>query len=116
MEIEGTGSGKMNYTIGFMDEKGNYNDLRKFENISITRKTKIDTVAKRDDESILNIDEDGDGKYEKILSATFNGVGKEVKQSKVIYYVVAGGAIVFVGLVILIFVKLKRRKNNGKNK
>ena len=54
MEIEGTGSGKMNYTIGFMDEKGNYNDLRKFENISITRKTKIDTVAKRADESILH--------------------------------------------------------------
>ena len=116
VKIEGTGSGKMNYTIGFMDEKGNYNDLRKFENISITRKTKIDTVAKRADESILNIDEDGDGKYEKVLSATFNGVGKEVKQSKVIYYVVATGAIVFIGLLIFIFVKVKRRKNNGKNK
>ena len=112
VEIEGTGSGKMNYTIGFMDEKGNYNDLRKFENISITRKTKIDTVAKRADESILNIDEDGDGKYEKVLSATFNGVGKEVKQSKVTYYVVATGAIVFIGLLIFIFVKVKRRKRN----
>lgn len=35
----------MDYTIGFMDETGEYSDLRKFENIAITSRTKIDTVA-----------------------------------------------------------------------
>lgn len=45
IEINGTGRGKMDYTIGFMDETGEYSDLRKFENIAITSRTKIDTVA-----------------------------------------------------------------------
>ena len=45
VQINGTGYGHMNYTIGFMDENGDYNDLRKFRNIKITKKTEIDTVA-----------------------------------------------------------------------
>ena len=56
----GTGHGIMNYTIGFMDENGEYSDLRKLKNIKITRKTRIDTGASNSDSSILNIDEDGD--------------------------------------------------------
>ena len=47
-----------------MDENGEYSDLRKFKNIKITRKTRIDTEASNSDSSILNIDEDGDGKYD----------------------------------------------------
>ena len=58
VQIVGTGYGHMNYTIGFMDENGDYSDLRKFRNIKITKKTEIDTVATIADESVLNIDEE----------------------------------------------------------
>ncbi len=67
----------MNYTIGFMDENGDYSDLRKFRNIKITKKTEIDTVATIADESVLNIDEDGDGKYDLKLRATKNSYGEK---------------------------------------
>ena len=69
----------MDYTIGFMDEDGTYSDFRKFKNISINRKTKIDTKAAETEYSELNIDEDGDGKYEKRLRAGKNERGKEVE-------------------------------------
>lgn len=79
VQIVGTGYGHMNYTIGFMDENGDYSDLRKFRNIKITKKTEIDTVATIADESVLNIDEDGDGKYDLKLRATKNSYGEKVE-------------------------------------
>ncbi len=35
----------MDYTIRFMDDTGEYTDLRKFDDIKITEQTVIDTVA-----------------------------------------------------------------------
>lgn len=54
----------MDYTIGSWIENGDYNDFRRFENVKITKQTVIDTVAAVSDESVLNIDENGDGKYD----------------------------------------------------
>lgn len=112
LKLTGTGHGIMNYTIGFMDENGDYSDLRKFENIKITRRTRIDTVAANSDDSTLNIDEDGDGKYDLKLRAEVNGYGEEVVTSDWIIYVVIG-AVVFVMLdifAIVIYTKRKKRK------
>ena len=44
VKITGTGRGLMDYTIGFMDDDGNYSDFRKFEHVKITGKTKIDPM------------------------------------------------------------------------
>ena len=79
VQIVGIGLGMMDYTIGFMDENGDYNDFRRFENVKITKQTVIDTVAAVSDESVLNIDENGDGKYDVKLRAEENGYGEEVK-------------------------------------
>ncbi len=111
VKIEGTGHGIMNYTIGFMDEDGNYNDFRKFENIRITKKTEIDTVAGVAAESVLNIDEDGDGKYDLKLRAEENGYGEEVKIAEWVYYAVIGaGTLIVIDIIIVIMLK-KKRKN-----
>lgn len=113
LEITGTGHGVMNYTIGFMDDNGDYSDIRKFRNIKITRKTKIDTVASNSDDSVLNIDENGDGKYDLKLRAEVNGYGKEMKNLDWIIYVILGvAALVLIDIVaIIIYVKrIKRRK------
>ena len=103
VKISGTGHGLMDYTIGFMDENGDYSDFRKFENIKITRRTEIDTVAAVSKESVLNIDEDGDGKYDLKLRAEENGYGEEVKQNYMRYIVIVGIVLpmcVFVGFFI----------------
>lgn len=110
VQIVGTGRGIMDYTIGFMDENGDYSDFRRFENIKITRKTTIDTVAAVSKESVLNIDEDGDGKYDLKLRAEENGYGEEVKKSILVYVVISGAALLAMVTTVFIVRKNKKRK------
>ena len=113
LKITGNGYGMMNYTIGFMDDEGTYNDFREFRNIRITRKTQIDTVAAISPESILYIDENGDGKYDLKLRAVKNGYGEEVKLPQWIIYAVGGAGILILINVIIIIIKVrKKRKGN----
>ncbi len=109
VEIVGTGHGIMDYTIGFMDENGDYSDFRRFEDIKITRRTKIDTVATVSKDSVLNIDEDGDGRYDLKLRADENGYGEEVDDSMMIYVAIGGGVLLL--LLIVVCVAMKKRKN-----
>lgn len=109
VQIVGTGHGIMDYTIGFMDENGDYSDFRRFEDIKITRRTKIDTVATVSKDSVLNIDEDGDGRYDLKLRADENGYGEEMDNSMMIY--VAMGCGVLLLLLIVVCVAMKKRKN-----
>lgn len=111
IQINGTGHGLMDYTIGFMDENGDYSDFRRFENVKITRRTTIDTVAAVSKTSVLNIDENGDGKYDLKLRAEENGYGEEVDDSLMIYAAVGGGTFLFLVIVILI-----ARNNQKKRK
>lgn len=114
LAIEGNGRGIMNYTIGFMDEEGDYTDLRKFENIKITKKTKIDTVAAVSPESILNIDENGDGTYDLRLRAEENGYGEEIKIPEwILYAIIGAGILVTIDIIILVVLR-KMKKKGGK--
>lgn len=115
VRIVGTGHGLMDYTIGFMDENGDYSDFRRFENIKITRRTEIGTVAAVSKESVLNIDEDGDGKYELKLRAEENGYGEEVEKSILIYVVAVSGAVLLLLIVILIVRKSRKNKKSKEN-
>lgn len=112
VQIVGTGRGLMDYTIGFMDENGDYSDFRRFENVKITKQTVIDTVAAVSDESVLNIDENGDGKYDVKLRAEENGYGEEVKTLIWIYVGISGGTILLV-IVGLVTVKFRKGKKKG---
>lgn len=115
VQIVGTDRGKMNYTIGFMDENGDYSDFRYFDDIRVTQRTVIDTVATVSKESILKIDEDGDGKYEKKLRAKENGYGEEVKRSIWVYIAAGAGVVVSVAFCIVIVLdQRKHEKRRGK--
>ncbi len=114
VQIAGTGRGIMNYTIGFMDENGDYSDFRRFEDIKITDQTVIDTVAAVSDESVLNVDEDGDGRYDVKLRAGQNGYGEEVKWEIWVYAAALGGALLLALLLILIF-KIRKKKKGKVN-
>lgn len=116
IKIEGIGRGRMNYSIGFMDEEGEYSDFRKFNNIRITRSTQIDTVAEVSDKTVLNVDEDGDGKYDTVYQASANGYGKIVDYSYIFYILV--GLVSFLVLLIIILIisnKIKKVKNKKSN-
>lgn len=112
VQIVGTGRGMMDYTIGFMDENGDYSDFRRFEDVKISKQTVIDTVATVSDESILNVDEDGDGKYDVKLRAEENGYGEEVKTSVWLYVSICGGVALLI-VIALIVVKIRKSKKKG---
>lgn len=108
IRIEGNGRGHMDYTIGFMDENGEYSDLREFENIKITQRTIIETVAANSGSTILNVDEDGDGKFDLRYRATENGRGEVVDYTYFVYAIII---LVLFLLVVIIIVKIKKTKN-----
>lgn len=114
VKIVGTGRGIMDYTIGFMDENGDYSDFRRFEDIKITKQTVIDTVAAASEESVLNIDEDGDGSYDLKLCAGENGYGQEVKQTPWLYIAIGGSVFIFV-IAVVVVLKVRKKKRGSVN-
>ncbi len=62
INIEGTGSGKMDYVISYPDEEGKYTDVREFKKIPITKDTVISTGTRLSGETKMSVDADGDGK------------------------------------------------------
>lgn len=111
IQIEGNGNGYMDYTIRFMDDTGEYTDLRKFSDIKITEQTVIDTVATNSDATILNVDENGDGKYDLKYRATENAEGELVNDTYLIYIYIAVGVVAFILVVVAIILIMKHLKS-----
>ncbi len=112
IQIEGNGKGTMEYTIGLMDDSGEYTDMRKFPNIKITKKTVIDTVASNASATVLNVDEDGDGDYDLIYMADANGKGRLLDNKY--FYIVCTVTGVSFGLLIATIVFLIKEKKRQK--
>lgn len=113
IKIEGTGKGRMNYSVGFMNENGEYSDFRKFNNVKITRKTQIDTVAAVSDKTVLNVDEDGDGKYDLTYEARANERGKIVDNSFIVkLIIILVGVLMLLILILIIYKKVQKSKAN----
>ena len=99
IKIEGTGNGSMTYSIGFMDDDGEYSDIRSFENIKINNSTQVNTKAKVDSETKMYVDDDGDGKAEKVYVATENNKAKLVNNSRVCW-------LIFMAYMLLLIVSV----------
>lgn len=110
IDISGNGSGKMDYTIGFMDENGEYSDMREFNNIEISQKTQIATVANNAPSTVLDVDSDGDGKYDLKYKAKANSVGEIVDYSY-IRYIIYIAVILTILWILYIQVKKWKRKS-----
>lgn len=113
VEIVGTGRGTMDYTIGFMDEEGEYTDFRRFRKVNITKDTVIDTVAAVSDSTLLKIDEDGDGRYDLRLRAEENGTGEEVRNYIPVFIGIAAALAVVITAAILIRTYNKKKKERS---
>ena len=108
IQIEGNGKGKMNYTIGFMDENGEYSDLREFRNIKISKKTQIDTFAGNSTSTLLKVDSDGDGRYDLKYKAKANGIGEIVDYTYILYIIC--GVLILAAMLIVCMIIKKRKK------
>lgn len=72
IKLNGTDTGTMDYTIRYFDENNNLVDERNFKDVPVTKDTLIDTGIDKGNETVLNIDQDGDGKVDKTISASKN--------------------------------------------
>ena len=95
----------MDYTIGFVDEEGEYNDMRRFHNVNITEQTKIDTVAGVAEETYMYVDEDGDGSYDITYRAEAGGYAEIVDYTYLIYIGIAIVVVLLIAIAVFIFIR-----------
>ena len=111
VNIDGTGRGKMNYTISFMDKDGNYTDIREFKNITIKRDSEIETTAAEKKVSVMTVDEDGDGKIDYTYTAKVNGKAKkEAYKTNFFVYPIILGCVATLASTVFLIIRVTRRK------
>ena len=117
IDIVGTGEGKMDYSIGFMDNKGLYSDMREFNDIPITPDTVIKTVAERSSSSVMNVDKNGDGKVDVKYKAAQNSKAVIVKTNAFVIVAIVLSSVIVVAAAVLIPVlsSRSRKKSYARN-
>ena len=115
VQIEGYGSGTMDYTVSFPDDSGEYVDVREFPGIEVTDVTKATSNTNAADATYLEVDQNGDGKTDVTYKTESNGTMEEVKDNTVLYIVLAAVVIFSILLLILIIVIVRssKKKNQG---
>ena len=112
--IHGTGDGQMTYTIGYVDDNGDYSDMREIADVPITPDTVIETGVNRYTRTVLEVDNDGDGKVDKRYSATGPNVvevEEEAPREKTFpVFWVAGIGAAIVGFTVLCIVRIRKSK------
>ncbi|MBR1384805.1 MAG: VWA domain-containing protein [Ruminococcus sp.] len=111
--INGTGKGKMDYTISYPDEDGEYTDVRSFKNVPITKDTVIATSTKQEEKVGLSVDSDGDGKFDMNYEAAKNKKAEKTgsKDNMMFIILIAANSLLAVVLIIYAIMALKKRAN-----
>ncbi len=112
IEIEGTDRGRMNYTIGYMDSEGEYSDMREFRRIPITRDTLITTKTGAAKKTVLEVDDDGDGKVDNIYVADKDSKGELLNRTlRTVFLYIIGAAFIALAVSILVLIfRVKKHK------
>lgn len=106
IEIFGNGEGTMNYTAGFMDENGEYTDMREISDVPITAQTKIRGNADRNDATTLDVDEDGDG----IIDRTYREGGPPIPEKTDLSFLLwIGLGLLAVGAAAFFLLRARKR-------
>ena len=103
--IKGNGEGTMNYTAGFMDADGQYSDLREIKEVPITPQTYIQGNARRDAATELQVDETGDGRFDRTFS-----VGGPAKKTDLTFLIWIGLGVLLLAGGLTAFLLLRKRK------
>ena len=111
--INGYGTGTMDYSISFADDDGEYSDVRTFKAIPVSPDTVIATNTKSSGKTTLNIDSDGDGKFDSTYTAGENGSGSKKSNTLAIVFWVSL-AVIFTALLGLELYFAYRRSQKNK--
>lgn len=103
ISIKGTGTGVMDYTIGFVDDNGEYSDMRYFDKIDVSPETNISTVAKVSDSTKMTVDYDGDGVVDKTYKANAGSHAEIVDSSSTVRLIMII-SIMIMGLTMALIV------------
>ena len=114
IRITGTGEGTMDYTIGYVDDNGDYTDMRTISEVPISESTVIDTGVNRLVKTDLAVDNDGDGEVDKHYTATGPNVVDLTEDSRergfpVVPVAVGGGVLVVLTVLIILLIRSKKR-------
>jgi len=109
IQIIGTGTGTMDYMVALMDENGDYNDFRVFENVNILDGTNITSTVNNSDSTQMIVDEDGDGETDYTYVARQNQMGRKVINTYV-YLATYSALALGIVLSLLVIVATKKRK------
>ena len=113
IEIEGYDEGTMQYTAGYVDDNGEYSEMRRLEDVPITSDTVITTNTDRRAPTELRIDSDGDGKVDDTMSVGGKSVielpDDPAKKDFPVLWVALGAAVV-VGVTVFGIVLGRRRR------
>lgn len=114
--INGTGKGKMDYTISYPDDEGEYTDVRSFKNVPITKDTVIATSTKQEEKVSLSVDSDGDGKFDQNYEAAKNKKAEKTGSRDNVMFIIliAANSLLAVVLIIYAVLALKKRAANKK--
>lgn len=110
--INGTGTGTMDYSIGYADENGDYTDERTFSKVPVTKDTVMATDTSEKGYTTLNVDTDGNGTFDLKYVAGKNQEGKERNKVLLFTVAVAAGILLLILVAVKIFVAVKRHKSN----
>lgn len=116
VEIEGYGTGTMDYTVSFPNESGEYDDVRSFPDIEVTESTKAASNTGAADATYLEVDKNGDGKADVTYKTEANGKMEEVKDHTFLYIVLIVTAVFVILILILVIVLIRvsgKKKNSG---
>ena len=78
VNLKGTDNDKINYAIRWYDENGNIVDERGFEDVDVTKNTRIITTTDETKPTELVVDKNNDGKTDEIYEANSNSIGSKV--------------------------------------
>jgi|GEM_PF-4569138 len=114
VSMHGTGNGMMEYSIRYYDAGNRLKEERSVKDVPITPNTVISTGTRENQKTTLEVDANGDGTVDQILEAE---IQKDSTRggSLVLILLIAGGAILLVGLIFL-GIKLLRTKKKPKTK
>lgn len=112
INLKGYSDGKMTYTVSYPNSSGEYTDVREFPDIDVTESMRALSSTENADASYLEIDKNGDGKYETKYKTASNGTMEEVQDNTVFYIIIGIIALVIIVTVVIIILVVRKSKSN----
>ncbi|SDB19205.1 zinc-ribbon domain-containing protein [Ruminococcaceae bacterium FB2012] len=113
--INGTGKGKMDYTISYPDEEGEYTDVREFKRVPITKDTVMAASTKQEDKVGLKVDSDGDGTFDLNYEAVKNKSAEQTSGDSALKIIlIISTSVAGAGILAYLIIMLMRRVKAAK--